>query len=134
MYKIISGKTLPTEFKIKVNPEQSATLQQHLFSIGYAFGGEKTVKFTNHKHLYIWDDGSICINTPFDDEEHFKNYPYSQIHFEDYFEPISVSTTTPSKLRELLEGMTQEEFDKSWEEIKNLKLIGPTIEEYLKSK
>lgn len=28
--------------------------------------------------------------------------------------------------------MTQEEFGKEWEEIKNLRLIGPTIEEYLK--
>jgi hypothetical protein len=137
MYRIIPGKELPTEFKIRVNPDQSAALQQHLFSIDYAFGGEKTVKFTDHKHLYIWS-GIICINTLVDDEEHFKNYRHSQIYFEDYFEPIagatSKPTSVPSKLRGLLEGMTQEEFDKSWEEIKNLRLLGPTIEEYLKSK
>lgn len=34
MYGIISGKTLPTKFKIKVNPYQSVALQEHLFSIG----------------------------------------------------------------------------------------------------
>lgn len=131
MYRLIPGKELPTEFKIKVNPEQSAALQQHLFSIGYSFGGEKKVKYTNHKYLYIWADGSICINSPSDDGEFFKNYPYIQIHFEDYFEPIASSTTAPSKLKELLEGMTQEEFDEVWEEIKNIRLIGPTIEEHL---
>lgn len=134
MYRLIPGKELPKEFKIKVNPEQSAALQQHLFSIGYSFGGEKKVKYTNHKYLYIWADGAICINTPFEDDEYFKNHIHSQIHFEDYFEPIANSTSTSSKLRELLEGITQEEFDKSWEEIKNLRLIGPTIEEYLKGK
>ncbi len=139
MYRIIPGKTLLIDFKIRVNPKQSTALQQHLFSIGYSWSRmEQTPQFTDYKHLYIWNDGDICVDMGKDDDEHFTSFLKEQIQFEDYFEPITSSTPTstsvPSKLRELLEGMTQEEFDKSWEEIKNLRLIGPTIEEYLKSK
>jgi hypothetical protein len=33
------------------------------------------------------------------------------------------------KLKELLDGMTQEEFDQKWKEVEELKLEGPTIVE-----
>lgn len=35
------------------------------------------------------------------------------------------------KLKQLLDNMSQEEFDKSWDEVKQLGLVGPTVAEYL---
>lgn len=34
------------------------------------------------------------------------------------------------KLKDLLDNMTQEEFDKDWEEIKKLNLSGPILKDY----
>ncbi len=36
-----------------------------------------------------------------------------------------------NKLEKVLESMTQEEFDIEWAKIVEMKLVGPTIEEYL---
>lgn len=34
------------------------------------------------------------------------------------------------KLKDLLDNMTQDEFDKDWKEIKKMNLSGPKLEEY----
>lgn len=137
MYRIIPGKTLPTEFKIRVNPEQSKVLQEHLFQFRFKWlSGDTDVKNLDAPFIYL-EKGRILYDKE-RAEVSFNKDKLKRIQFEDYFEPITSSTPTStsvsSKLKELLEGMTQEEFDKSWEEIKNLRLVGPTIEEYLKMK
>jgi len=35
------------------------------------------------------------------------------------------------KLKQLLDNMSQEEFDKSWAEVKQLGLVGPDVAEYI---
>ena len=134
MYGIISGKTLPTKFKIKVNPYQSVALQEHLFSIGGEwFSGCKLIQNIDAPFIFF-ENGKIEYDKYEWGEVEFGSSLLQEIKFEDFFEPITSPTSTAYKLKKLLEGMTQEEFGKEWEEIKNLRLLGPTIEEYLKSK
>jgi hypothetical protein len=130
MYRIIPGKELPKEFKIEINGYNIyCHIINYLSSKGYVKRFAKTVDFSSY--LHITESKSIC---EFDSGKSFIYSKLPEIRFEDYFEPIQGETSIASKLKELLENMTQEEFDKAWEEIKNLKLKGPTIEEYLNSK
>lgn len=124
------GKELPKEFKIEVNgTKRYRFIIDYLSSKGYVKKFARTIDFL--RFLHITEFKSIFKS---DSEESFRYSELPEIKFEDYFEPIQEGTSIASKLKELLENMTQEEFDKAWEEIKNLKLKGPTIEEYLKSK
>jgi len=83
---------------------------------------------------FFFENGKIEYDKYEWGEVEFGSSLLQEIKFEDFFEPITSPTSTAYKLKKLLEGMTQEEFGKEWEEIKNLRLLGPTIEEYLKSK
>lgn len=133
MYRIIPGKTLPIEFKIEVKSTQEYDfIIQYLENIGYSKDFPRSIGFL--RYFVVTEYKSI---EKFESRDHFKHTLVPEIKFEDYFELMQDSTEPTQitcKLKELLENMTQEEFDKAWEEIKNLKLKGPTIEEYLKSK
>jgi hypothetical protein len=83
MYKL--KQQLPSEFKIKVNPQQSEALQKHLFSLGYTFGANKDVILTDKRYLYIWRDKSICTDSS-NCEFEFKDNNKPRIKFKDYFE------------------------------------------------
>ena len=111
MYRIIPGKELPTQFKIRVNPKQSKVLQEHLFQFRFKWlSGDTDVKNLDAPFIYL-EKGRILYDKE-RAEVLFNEDKLKRIQFEDYFEPIagskpiSTPTSVPSKLRELLEGMT----------------------------
>jgi len=83
MYK--NTKPLPDSFKIKVNPDQSKALQEHLISNGkYWMSGDKNVKCTENKYLYFTDGIGITI-TILNENWYFKRHKNQRIRFKDYF-------------------------------------------------
>lgn len=83
MYK--NTKPLPDSFKIKVNPDQSKALQEHLISNGkYWMSGDKNVKCTENKYLYFTDGIGITI-TILNVNWYFKRHKNQRIRFKDYF-------------------------------------------------
>ena len=133
MYIIKPNKVLPLEFKIKVNPDQSYYLQKYLFSKGVAWSSGGTIQHTDEPCLYVYKR-RICYGSSFDIDSYFNEHKNKEIEFYDYFDVYINSTSVAPILKEFLKDTTQGEFDKMWEEIKNIRLIGPTIDEYLKSK
>jgi len=89
MYK--NTKPLPDSFKIKVNPEQSRVLQEHLFSNGkYWMSGDNNVKGTENKYLYFTGGiGITILSERVDFNNHsrlyFKGHKNPRIRFKDYF-------------------------------------------------
>ena len=82
MYK--NTKPLPDSFKIKVNPEQSKVLQEHLISNGkYWMSGDRNVKGTENKYLYFTEGIGIIIAAG--GKEYFNSHDNQRIRFKDYF-------------------------------------------------
>ena len=93
-YKIKEGIVLPSEFKIKVNPDQSIALQEYLISIGcgwYSARGDEKVRWIKSKYLFKNSVGIITRMTTKDDghKEYFRNHEFPRILFENYFEEVS---------------------------------------------
>ena len=79
MYK--NTKPLPTSFKIKVNPEQSKVLQEHLFNIGiYWNDGKNEVSHTTQRKILV--ESYITYSGA---GEVFAVRNLQRIRFKDYF-------------------------------------------------
>ena len=134
MYKLTSGRDLPKNFKMEVTDQNMFNfLLAYLRGKGYRSNFHRSVIFAR----YIEVNNEIIID--FEDYDDFSLSSLNRVEFLDNFELIEIedeNVTTPisSKLKNLLDNISQEEFDNAWEEIKNLRLKGPTIEEYLKTK
>lgn len=86
MYKLRKGVTLPKEFKIKVNADESKALQEYLFSVGNVWNGKigtQEVKHTELPFMYLENSKLLCDF--YESKESFKKDKLPQIHFQDYF-------------------------------------------------
>lgn len=83
MYK--NTKPLPDSFKIKVNPEQSKVLQEHLFSIGkYWISGDKIVLAIESRYLFF---AKSITHSP--KKRTFVDSDKLRIRFKDYFTKVA---------------------------------------------
>jgi hypothetical protein len=84
MYKLRKGFTLPKEFKVKVNPEQSEALQKHLFK---KLNRNLEVSKTEYEYVCIY--GAISAMS-FSNSywNFFNNISIKEIDFDTYFEKV----------------------------------------------
>jgi hypothetical protein len=85
MYKLIEGKELPKEFKIKVNNEKIDFLIDYLISIGKKFGNK--TEYQDKPYLYCYNNGIVNYG---ESKINWKSHSLPQIKFKDYFEKVEL--------------------------------------------